>query len=311
MLLIEKNQKEERERERQLSIIREYNQKKKDLYEIRLSKFLNLYPYSSKLHNYGLNKFFKIVNEASLAELNTIIKLFNKENAYWNSYYVLRRCNAITHNHIIYILKNMHYCIDEKIKKINIEESNYKKNISSGDNSDRGEKEVEYVLKWLTNDYIVIDKNCKNKYGKNCILLKNDKFIDEIQEYDHIVIGPQGIFLIETKNYSGKLYIDDCGNWLRMKNGKNEWESEINPTQQVSRHHLLVESIVGSSIPIIDIICLAHPNLIISGQKNSKIPVIRKDLLGNFIMSYKNNILDKNEIKKIEQKIELHKSNIN
>lgn len=309
MLLIEKAKKEELERERQLIAIREHNQRKKSLYDKRLSKFLKLYPYSEKNSNYGLNKFHKIVDQSNLDELNILIKLFNEENAYWNSYYVLRKCNAIIHNHIIFILNNMHDCLATKIQEISTEEKNDKDDSDMNDWGSRGEKEVEYVLKWLPNEYVIINKDCKNKYRKDCILISNFDFIDETQEYDHIVIGPQGIFLIETKNYSGKLYIDDYGNWLRMKKGGNEWVPEINPTQQVNRHHLLIESIVGSNIPIIDVICLAHPDLMIFGQDNSKIPVVKKDLLGDFIMNYKNPILSRDEIKIIENKIELHKSN--
>ena len=62
-----------------------------------------------------------------------------------------------------------------------------------------GEKAVDYVLKWLPAGYHTITKDCTGKYGKGMILLKNPAFSDEPQEFDHLVIGPQGIFNIETK----------------------------------------------------------------------------------------------------------------
>ena len=53
----------------------------------------------------------------------------------------------------------------------------------------------------------VFVSGCTNhcKYRDNIILLENPVFSDESQEFDHIVVvGPQRIFNIETKNCSGK-----------------------------------------------------------------------------------------------------------
>lgn len=74
-----------------------------------------------------------------------------------------------------------------------------------------GELEVEYALKWLPSEYIVIGK------GENGIRLKCPSVSEESQEIDHIVVSPQGVFLIETKNYSGKIEITREKNWIRSK----------------------------------------------------------------------------------------------
>lgn len=303
---------EMKEREHQIEAIRQYNQNKRNVYNARLSKFLRLYPYRENDEDYGMDKFYRTVNTADFDKLNFLIELFNEENRYWNSCYVLRNCNRMLYEHIIKILTKMHDSLVIKaadFTNASDEECKYDdpEDYISNDWGKQAEREVEYVLKWLTDDYVTIKKDCTSKYGNNCIMLSNDKFIDESQEYDHIVIGPQGIFLVETKNYSGKLYIDSAGNWIRMKNGDNQWVSENNPVQQVNRHHILMESIVGSNVPIIDVICLAHPNLIVSGQENSKIPVVKKDLLGDFIMNYKQPTLSKDEIEKIFFEIQAHK----
>ena len=139
--------------------------------------------------------------------------------------------------------------------------------------------------------FCVIEKDCVGKYSDNIILLENPSFCDEAQEFDHLVIGPQGIFNIETKNYAGKLAIDKAGNWLRLKKGETEWVAEENPAQQVFRHRVLLQSIVGYQIPIIDVICLSHPSILIAGQENSRIPVIKKDLLADFIVNYRPAVL--------------------
>lgn len=79
--------------------------------------------------------------------------------------------------------------------------------------------------------------------------------------------------------------------------------AEENPAQQLFRHHVLLQSIVGDAVPIIDVICMAHPNLMISGQGNSLIPVVKKDLLADFIVNYKSVGITEVEISNISNKI--------
>lgn len=166
-----------------------------------------------------------------------------------------------------------------------------------------GEDAVDYVLKWLPDMFSVIEKDCVGKYSDNIILLENPALCDEAQEFDHLVIGPQGIFNIETKNYAGKLAIDKAGNWLRMKKGETEWCAEENPAQQIFRHRVLLQSIVGYQIPIIDVICLSHPSIMIAGQENSRIPVIKKDLLADFIVNYRPAGLTAEQVAMLEHQI--------
>ena len=93
-------------------------------------------------------------------------------------------------------------------------------------------------------------------------------------------------------------------NWLSsLKKGEKEWMAEENPAQQLFRHHVLLQSIVGDNVPIIDVICMAHPNLMISGQGNSLIPVVKKDLLADFIVNYKPAGLSETDIANIAYKI--------
>ena len=69
---------------------------------------------------------------------------------------------------------------------------------------DKGEKKVDYALKWLDKSYMKIEKRSKDKAGSPCILLSNPSFIDEKQEYDHLIISSKGVFNIETKNFRRK-----------------------------------------------------------------------------------------------------------
>ncbi|MDF2611370.1 MAG: hypothetical protein K0R92_2844 [Lachnospiraceae bacterium] len=170
----------------------------------------------------------------------------------------------------------------------------------------KGEENVEYAIKWLPKEYKSIEHDCKNDIGEDCILIRNKDFINEQQEIDHIVVGPQGVFIIETKYFTGKLIIDASGNWYRIKDGKN-MVAERNPIQQVDRHHILLSSILGDA-PIFDIICFSHPDLIIEGIENCDVDIVKSDLLGRYILkkeSQKN--YNSNEIEDIVSRINKYK----
>lgn len=92
---------------------------------------------------------------------------------------------------------------------------------SSWQNGLEGENMVAEYLNTLPQDYYVYqDVNLPGKGGN----------------IDHIVIGPTGIFVIETKNYSGKYRIK--GNqWLYYKNGA-PMVIDNNPGTQVRKNTL-------------------------------------------------------------------------
>lgn len=63
----------------------------------------------------------------------------------------------------------------------------------------QGEEAVARELGFLSSDYRVF--NCIES-GKEALLPPNG-------DYDHVVIGPTGIFVVETKNWSGVITLDD------------------------------------------------------------------------------------------------------
>ena len=165
----------------------------------------------------------------------------------------------------------------------NMRQEDYLENRKAGDS---GEKTVEYSLKWLDRSYLKIPKASTGKYGVKCIMIANKSFIDEAQEYDHIIIGKQGVFLLETKNYIGKIRIDAGGNWIRQRYDSQTEEGMRNPFEQVQRHHKLMASILPDTVPIIDIITMSNAKVIIEGAEHSKVKVIKSDLLVDFIENY-------------------------
>lgn len=158
---------------------------------------------------------------------------------------------------------------------------------------EKGENEVSYALKWLDN-YEIFDKSRNN--GK-AIELKNLQYIDESQEYDHILVGNNGLIIIETKAYSGKIVIDKTGNWSREKDG--EVKGIRNPLQQVRRHEKLLKSIIPDNIEVSSIICIAKDSAMIEGSENSVIPVVKCDQLVEYIES--NNTVAKLSDQQVEE----------
>lgn len=320
--------REAAERNRQSELMRQYFDSKRAAFDSRQEKFLHMYPYLGSSSGADLRGFESCFKMASNIQRAAIMQAYEAERHYWNSPYVQAHCNCGIHIHIINTLDGMERILnslgygcgsvqsgavtmtfnaqdDQNLS--NIEQVN--RNIDKNNWGKAGEDAVDYILKWLPDMYCVIEKDCVGKYSDNIILLENPLFSDESQEFDHLVIGPQGIFNIETKNYSGKLAIDKAGNWLRLKKGETEWIAEENPAQQIFRHRVLLQSIVGNMVPIIDVICLSHPSILIAGQGNSKIPVIKKDLLADFIVNYRPVGVTPNQIVLIENKINSCKTN--
>lgn len=322
----------ERERvewSRQSRLFQQYFDQKRIICEARLAKFLRLYPYRSGAEGADLCRFERAIKTAGTVRRASILRAYESERSYCSSAYAADHCSGPVYINIHNTLAEMGRILygDAGVDRFAPMHAPERRPIRQAAGPNRpepekqsppkvggswgkpGEKAVDYVLKWLPAGYHTITKDCTGKYGKGMILLKNPAFSDEPQEFDHLVIGPQGIFNIETKYYSGKLKIDQYGNWTRLKKGASEWIPVVNPAQQVFRHHTLLQSITGDQIPIIDIICMAHPELMMTGQEHSQTPVIKCDLLGSFITGYDTKALTPEQAEAITARIETHKVN--
>ena len=171
---------------------------------------------------------------------------------------------------------------------------------------DEGERGVDYQLGWLGEGYLAVKKDCVGKYSlgqaKN-ILLAHPAF-PEPQEIDEIVISTKGIFVIETKRFSGELTINKNGNWI-FSNGKTR-QSLTGPVAQALRHHILLQTILKGVVPdkyIYDIICIAKGDVIIEGEENCPIPVMKVDMLNYRILTAEGTAENDLDIKMIEEKI--------
>ncbi len=152
----------------------------------------------------------------------------------------------------------------------------------------------------------ILGKNIENeKYVFNNYTFRSGKTTVQI---DHILVNKNGIFVIETKNISGRITISKEGNWIH-KTSNGEEKGMRNPSQQVYRHEVLLKSFLPKDTPIISLICLANPELIIEGQENSKVPVLKSDIVTEFIVDYRpTKLLSLEEMKALKNLISQHYS---
>ncbi len=104
-----------------------------------------------------------------------------------------------------------------------------------GTRGKRGENRV----KWIIGDTIENEQYVIN----DLIVLVNGK----TSQIDHIVINPRGVFVIETKNYSGKIYgAENQHEWTQVLARGNVKNKVYNPLKQNATHVYNVKKIVGN-----------------------------------------------------------------
>lgn len=126
----------------------------------------------------------------------------------------------------------------------------------------RGEQQVCSILMQLPDEY----------YIWNDIVLQRNGYSVQI---DHVVISPYGIFVIETKNYTGRIYgNDDSDQWMKNVYGNKYYFD--NPLKQNYSHVKALANLFCKSvkdfIPIVvflhgaDLRCNTHGSVIYAEQ---------------------------------------------
>ncbi len=174
------------------------------------------------------------------------------------------------------------YWIDQKNSEINIWRAGL-----------LGQENVENVLNLLSDEWVML-----NNYAiphKNC-------------DIDHLIVGPKGIFVIETKNYNGKV---ECSGdtWTYTKTGKNGgiYRGHINnPSRQLKRNvwelrKYLEKKLGGKAhfpywIQGILVFTNIHAEL---EMKDETVVVLKTKQLIPFLQQFQNEPLNPSEIEKI------------
>ena len=158
------------------------------------------------------------------------------------------------------------------------------KNLSPEEMGQLGEREVDYRLKWWLvehPEYHIVVKDCASVYSDNCIRLVKWPLVAEPQEYDHILVGPIGVIHIETKTYDGLISIKDNETWLRANRPGAPWRQIESPLFQVSRHDVLLKSVLGPNVQTFPLICIANSSTTIAHTEKSDIPVVGIEYLAS------------------------------
>jgi len=161
-----------------------------------------------------------------------------------------------------------------------------------------GEETISNTLWfWLPRNYRYFDD----------VVLEPEK--DEFIQLDHIVIVPQGIFVVETKTWDGVIFASD--NAWRLKQGKN-WVKIENPVKQNERHVRLFRKWLKDTFPDKDFLQnIIYPVVALKktswfkAHESVKMPVVMGGLeLVGYIKSIKGTFISDELGKEICEKIE-------
>ncbi|RLI88925.1 MAG: hypothetical protein DRO62_02735 [Candidatus Altiarchaeales archaeon] len=133
---------------------------------------------------------------------------------------------------------------------------------------------------------------------------------------DHIVIGPNGIFVIESKNYGGEIECDG-DSWVRYKRGRRGRRYELrigSPSNQVKRNAKVLKDFIlkhgneifDGEIPHIwvhSILVFTNENVSVS-IKNQTVDILRIEELSDYIENKTSELeLREEEVRKIGELI--------
>lgn len=123
----------------------------------------------------------------------------------------------------------------------------------------RGENRVRRIigktqegLRYVFNDYKIVDE------GMSC-------------QIDHILINQNGVFVIETKNYSGNIYgTDERREWTQVLAYGKIKNKIYNPIKQNNTHLYRIRKILPKEFPLISIVVFVQNN---TQHINSKVAI--------------------------------------
>lgn len=167
-----------------------------------------------------------------------------------------------------------------------------KKNYEILNSGVKGEQQTYEILKQLPKDYTVITNPVIHNRGS-------------VNELDFVVIGTNGVFVVETKNYRGIITGNTSAqNWNQIKHGKNKtYEKDVkNPAKQVYRQgRRMAEMFIdfGISADVFPILYFvdSRSELKITDDSEINVAIINNenDLLDYIVNSKGKHIVDNSE----------------
>jgi hypothetical protein len=155
----------------------------------------------------------------------------------------------------------------------------------------KGEKQVDKLLTGKLND---------NYYILNDLYLYNGG-----GDIDHVVLGPNGVFVLETKNWSGRI---SCNGDKWQRAGKSNFSGS--PSRQVKRNAAEIKQIIEKNqnlrlleIRVEGIVVLTNNHAILH-LNNSTVPILRLPQVPNHIVAFRSSqILSREQLEEIGKEI--------
>ncbi len=134
---------------------------------------------------------------------------------------------------------------------------------------------------------------------------------DETSEIDVLMITHKGIFVFESKNYSGWIFGSDTQkHWyqtLPKGRGRSHKEKFYNPILQNNTHIKYLKSLIGNDIPIYSVITFSERCTLKKLEVDtSKVCVIKRNQVRGLVKSISDNkelVLTDNQIENLYQKL--------
>jgi hypothetical protein len=137
-----------------------------------------------------------------------------------------------------------------------------------------------------------VTKVLKAKLNDDYFLINDAYFRDGGGDIDHIVLGPNGLFAIETKNWSGTVTCQG-DNWHRDRNHKNT--NNANPSKQAKRNASRIRNLIELATLgvgngwVEGIVVFTNRNINLNVTHPS-IPVLKVHELPAFIIAYNSRV---------------------
>jgi hypothetical protein len=150
-----------------------------------------------------------------------------------------------------------------------------------------------------------VAKLLKSTLSDEYYLVNEVSFGDGKGDVDHIVLGPNGVFVVETKNWSGKITCRG-DEWQRQDRRKFKG----NPSKQVKKNVAKIKLVLEASsalkrhgVWVEGIVVFTNNNAILN-LNNPTVPILKLSEFPNYITSYKNfNPYTPNQLRQIANEI--------
>jgi hypothetical protein len=102
------------------------------------------------------------------------------------------------------------------------------------------------------------DKENEKRVFHDYYLMANDRTV----QIDHMLVCKKGVIVIETKNFSGRIYGNDNEqNWLQVLNYGKVKNKFYNPVKQNGTHCFFIKKIINEDkVPIISVVVFLKSN---------------------------------------------------